>query len=214
MDMTLVRKMVAEGLGVFFLVAIGCGAIMAGSPYVPFAFGIGLGVAITAVAHISGAHFNPAISLALAATGHLKWMEVPFYIVAQLVGAVLAAIVVNVLYGGIAPAVNAPAAGLDASLPFLAEVIMTAMLSFVIHAVATDDKSAGKAYAPLAIGFTVLVCALWGGAISSASLNPARSFGPALIAGDLSSMFLFTLAPIIGALVGGFIYEFLRGKKA
>jgi len=211
MDATLLRKMTAEFIGMIFLVGIGCGAIMANSPYVPFAFGLGLVVAVMALGHISGAQFNPAISLALAATGHMKWLEVPYYIVAQLAGAVVAALLVNVLYGGVAAAVNAPS--VDFGTALLAEIVMTAMLAFVIHAVATDERSLGHSLAPFAIGLTVLVSAIWGGPISSASLNPARSFGPALVAGDFSNMLLFVLGPIVGALLGGFLYQFVRGPR-
>src|SRR5207244_11331185 len=124
---------------------------------------------------------NPAVTLAFALTRHFSWRDVLAYIGAQLIGAIAGAVTLQVLFG--------PVANLGATLPagsawqsFGIEILLTAVLMFVIIAVATDTRAAGQ-LAALAIGATVALDAMWGGPISGASMNPARSFGPALIAG-------------------------------
>jgi MIP family channel proteins len=171
-------------------------------------FGLIITVMIAATGHISGAHFNPAVTIAFALTRHFPWREVVYYVVAQISGAALGALTLRFLLGD--------AAGLGMTLPsgsiwqsFGLEVVLTAVLMFVIISVATDTKAEG-APAAIAIGFTVALDALWGGPISGASMNPARSFGPALIAGQWEHHWLYWAAPIIGAAVGAWAYQFIR----
>lgn len=218
------RKTIAELLGTFGLVAAGGGAIIANSQNalsgigVALAFGLVIALMVAATGHISGGHINPAVSIGLSCTGHLPWKELPYYVVAQLVGATLAALMLLGFFGAHAMlgTVNAPALHVSAVQAGLVEVVITAFLVFVISAVATDENGIGRYVAPFAIGGTILLGALWGGPISSGSMNPARSFGPALISGlansgiDWANLTIYIVGPIIGGIIGAFLYHIIR----
>lgn len=216
MNPSLLRRSAAELIGTYALVTAGCGAIMVnaqtgelGHMGVAFTFGFIILVMIAATGHISGAHFNPAVTIAFALTRHLPWRDLLFYIGAQLIGAVLGAATLRLLIGDMASlGTTLPAASVWQA--FGLEILLTAVLMFVIISVATDTRAVG-APAALAIGFTVALGALWGGPISGASMNPARSFGPALVAGIWTDQWLYWTAPVIGAAIGAFLYQFLRG---
>ncbi len=220
MDTWLLRKAGAELVGTFVLVLAGCGAIMMnaqngalGHVGVAFTFAMAILVMIAAVGHISGGHFNPAVTIAFALTRHLPWRDVLFYIVGQFLGALLAALTLRVLIGDVASlGTTLPASGITPLQAFGVEILLTATLMFVIISVATDTRAVG-APAALAIGFTILLDALWGGTISGASMNPARSLGPALVSGVLTDQWIYLIAPIIGAALGGFLYQWLRMEK-
>jgi MIP family channel proteins len=205
----------AEFIGTFMLVLAGCGAIMVnvttgalGHSGVAASFGLVVGVMIAATGHISSAHFNPAVTLAFALIRRFAWRDVPLYIVAQVSAAVAAAATLRLLFGDVAMlGATIPAGSVTQS--FVLEVLLTAALMFVIVAVATDAKAAGN-LAPLAIGAVVALGALWGGPISGASMNPARSFGPALISGVWTVHWLYWVAPCIGATIGAWAYEIVR----
>ena len=175
---------------------------------VALTFGLIITVMIAAVGHISGAHFNPAVTVAFAVTRHFGWRNVPIYVVSQLLGGVLGALTLRLLFGNVAQfGMTLPSGSVLQS--FMLEILLTAVLMFVIISVATDSKAVG-APAALAIGFTVALDALWGGPISGASMNPARSLAPALVAGIWPDQWLYVLAPLIGASIGALIYEFIR----
>ncbi|MGI8586323.1 MAG: MIP family channel protein [Chloroflexia bacterium] len=215
MTPTLWRRAGAELVGTYALVTAGCGAIMVDATThalthvgVAFTFGLIIMVMIAATGHLSGAHFNPAVTVAFAVTRHFPWRDVPVYIGGQLVGAVAGALTLQGLFG--------PVASLGATVPAGSawqacgiEVLLTAVLMFVIVAVATDTRAVGQ-LAALAIGATVAVDALWGGPISGASMNPARSFGPALIAGAWQDQWVYWVGPLLGACLGGGLYQLLR----
>lgn len=215
MNLNLLRRAGAEFVGTFSLVTAGCGAIVVnaetdalGHLGISLTFGLVIMVMIAATGHISGAHFNPAVTIAFALARHFAWRDVPIYIAAQVLAATSGAIVLFLLYGDIAD--------LGATLPtgstgqsFGLEIVLTAVLMFVIISVATDWRAAGN-LAAIAIGGTVSLAALWGGPVSGASMNPARSFGPALISGAWEAHWIYWMAPIVGAIVGAFIYEFIR----
>lgn len=215
MDKNLWRRLGAECVGTYGLVTAGCGAIMVNAQTgllthvgVALTFGLIITVMVAAVGHISGAHFNPAVTVAFAVTRHFAWRDVPFYIGAQLLGASLGAFTLRLLLGDIAQiGVTLPAGSVWQS--FGLEMLLTAVLMFVIISVATDYRAVGSP-AALAIGFTVALDALWGGPISGASMNPARSLGPALVAGVWANQWLYWLAPLIGACLGAMIYQLLR----
>lgn len=214
-DRALLRRAGAEFIGTFALVTAGCGAIMVNAQSgalthvgIALTFGFIITVMIAAVGHISGAHFNPAVTIAFAVTRHFLWREVVYYIVAQIVGAVLGAVTLRLLIGDIAALGTTMPSG-SALQSFGLEVLLTAVLMFVIISVATDTRAIG-APAALAIGFTVTLDALWGGPISGASMNPARSLGPALIAGIWEHQWLYLLAPIFGATIGAGLYQWIR----
>jgi MIP family channel proteins len=171
-------------------------------------FGLIILVMIAAVGHISGAHFNPAVTVAFAITRHFPWRDVVFYITGQALGAILGALTLRLLFGDVAM--------LGATLPsgsaiqsFGLEILLTAVLMFVIISVATDNRALGSP-AAVAIGFTVMLDAMWGGPISGASMNPARSLGPALVAGVWTDQWVYWVAPVIGACLGAILYQFLR----
>ncbi len=163
---------------------------------------------VAALGHVSGAHFNPAVTLAFALTRHFGWREVSGYWAAQLAGAVAAAASVQALIG----AGNNLGATLPTGSAWQAlglEALLTAILMLVIVAVATDPRATGAA-AALAIGATVVLGSLWGGPISGAAMNPARAFGPAAVAGLWADQWVYWVGPLLGAALGAGLYQTLR----
>jgi aquaporin NIP len=213
------RSLVAEAVGTFALVFAGAGAIVVdarthalGHVGVAITFGLVIMAMIYAVGHVSGAHFNPAVTFAFALTRHFPWPRAAAFWAAQVAGALAAAAVIRSSLG--------QDAHLGATLPsgsqaqsFVWELVLTFFLMFVIMAVATDTRAVGEA-AAIAIGGTVGLDAMFGGPISGASMNPARSVGPALVGGDLHALWLYIVAPLIGAALGAFTYQFVRGEPA
>ena len=234
------RRVAAELIGTLWLVLAGCGtAVLAatatadsagstlfvGVGYVGVALAFGLAVTTMAygLGHISGGHFNPAVSLGLAIAGRLAWKHVPAYIAAQLVGGIAGAAILYTIASG--------RAGFDASTSFatngygahspqhfslsaalITELVLTAVFVIVIHG--ATDTLAPKGFAPLAIGLTLTVIHLISIPVTNTSVNPARSIAPALFAGGaaLSQLWVFIVAPIVGALIAGVIYSRLLGQ--
>jgi len=219
MDRGLARLLMAEVIGTFALVFAGCGAIMVdartgalGHVGVAISFGLVIMVMIYAVGHISGAHFNPAVTFAFAVSRHFPWPRVGGYWAAQLAGALAAALVLRGSLGDIAHVGATFPSGTDAQA-FLWEAVMTFFLMFVIMAVATDTRAVGEA-AAIAIGGTVGLDAMFGGPITGASMNPARSLGPAIAAADFASIWVYLTAPLIGAALAAVTYRLLRSEPA
>ena len=213
------RALVAEAIGTFALVFAGCGAIVVdartgalGHLGVAFSFGLVIMVMIYALGHISGAHFNPAVTLAFALTRHFPWTRATTYWGAQLAGALLAAALLRASLGDHAHDGATLPSGSQGQA-FLWELLLTFFLMLVIMAVATDSRAVGEA-AAIAIGGTVGLDALFGGPITGASMNPARSIGPAVVSGELHALWLYILAPAVGAALAGVTYQFLRGERA
>jgi MIP family channel proteins len=218
MSRELLRAMTAEAIGTFALVFAGCGAIMVdakthqlGHVGVAITFGLVIMFGIYAVDHISGAHFNAAVTLAFALTRHFPWPRALAYWVAQFLGAICAAALLRGSLGNIAH-VGATLPSGSQGQAFLWELVMSAFLMFVILAVATDTRAVGEA-AAIAIGGTIGLDAMFGGPITGASMNPIRSLAPALVSGDLHALWLYILAPIVGASIGGLAYQFVRGEQ-
>lgn len=218
MSNSYLRSLVAEAIGTFALVFAGCGAIMVdakthalGHVGVAFSFGLVIMVMIYAVGHISGAHFNAAVTLAFALARHFPWPRVPLYWAAQLAGATAAALVLRGSLGDIAHVGATLPLGSDGQA-FLWEAVLTFFLMLVIMAVATDTRAVGEA-AAIAIGGTVGLDAMFGGPVSGASMNPARSLGPALVSGDLHALWLYLVAPVVGAAVGAGAYQLVRDQE-
>jgi len=210
-----VRALIGETIGTFALVFAGCGAIMVNSTTgalghvgVAIAFGLVIMVMIYAVGHVSGAHFNPAVTLSFALTRHFPRRHVPLYWGAQLAGALAAAAILKGSLGNIAH-IGATYPSRSNGQAFLWEAVLSFFLMFVIIAVATDTKAVGEA-AAIAIGGTVGLDAMFGGPITGASMNPARSLGPGLIAGDLRGIWIYLLAPPLGAAVAALTYTLIR----
>jgi len=211
------RALLAEAIGTFALVFAGAGAIMVdaetqalGRVGVALTFGLVIMAMIYAVGHISGAHFNPAVTFAFSLTRHFPWNRALGYWLAQLAGAILAALLLRASLGDLADVGATLPSGSDGQA-FLWEVVLTFFLMFVIMAVATDTRAVGEA-AAIAIGGTVGLDAIFGGPISGASMNPARSIGPALVAGELGSLWLYIAAPLVGAALGALAYQIVRGE--
>lgn len=212
---SMLRRLGAELLGTYALVTTGCGAIIVNELSgalshvgVALTFGLVVTVMIAATGHISGAHFNPAVTIGFALIRRFRWTDVPAYIGAQLLGASLGALTLRLLFG-LSSNLGAtfPRAGFVQSLGM--EILMTAGLMFVITAVATDPRVPTPLTA-LAMGATVAIGALWGGPISGASMNPARSFGPALVAGARADQWIYWLGPLLGAGLGAMVYQTIR----
>jgi aquaporin NIP len=213
----LARLLAAEFVGTFALVFAGCGAIMVnaktgalGHVGVAITFGLVIMAMIYAVGHISGAHFNPAVTFAFALSRHFPWPRALGYWTAQVLGAIAAAAILRGSLGNIAH-VGATLPSGSQGQSFLWELVLSFFLMFVIMAVATDTRAVGEA-AAIAIGATVGLDAMFGGPISGASMNPARSIGPALVSGDLHALWLYILAPLIGASLGALAYQLIRGE--
>jgi MIP family channel proteins len=173
-------------------------------------FGLIIMTMIYATGHISGAHFNPAVTAAFAVSRHFPWQQVPVYWAAQLAGAVLASLFLRLLFGNVAGLGSTVPAGSDGQA-FALELALTFFLMFVIISVATDVRAVGQA-AAIAIGGAVGLEAMFGGPISGASMNPARSLGPALVSGTWESQWLYVAAPLIGAVLGAITYQFIRDR--
>lgn len=220
MMVSLPQRLGAEALGTAALVFAGTGAIVVASVRpgsltaegISATFGLVVMVMIYVFGHISGAHFNPAVTLAFAAARHFRTTEVVPYWLAQILGACLASLCLYAMFGNVA--------NLGATLPsgtdmqsFVLEIILTFLLMLVITSVATDSRAQGQA-AAIAIGATVGLTSLFAGPISGDSMNPARSLGPALVSGNLHSIWIYLIAPPIGAVLGAFVYDFLRGETS
>ncbi len=226
--MPLTKRALAEFLGTFWLVFGGCGSAVLAAAFpnlgigflgVAFAFGLTLLTMAYTIGHISGCHINPAVSIGLAAGKRFPVSELPAYIIAQVIGAIVAAAVLFVIASG-KPGfeINGFASnGFDAHSPggysllscFTVEVVLTFM--FLIIILGATDRRAPQGFAPIAIGLALTLIHLVDIPVTNASVNPARSTGPALFAGGwaIQQLWLFWVAPIIGALIGGLVYPAL-----
>jgi len=173
-------------------------------------FGLVIMVMIYAVGHVSGAHFNPAVTFAFALTRHFPWPRAAGYWLAQAGGALAAALVLRGSLGRVADVGATFPAGSQGQ-SFLWEIVLSAFLMFVVMAVATDTRAVGEA-AAIAIGGTIALDAMFGGPVSGASMNPARSLGPALVSGNLHALWIYLIAPVVGTSLGALLYQFVRGE--
>ena len=166
---------------------------------------------IYATGHLSGAHLNPAVTAAFLVTRHLPRVDAIAYLLAQLGGALAAAGLLLAIWPNQPAALGTtlPTVGVGSALAY--EAVLTAFLMFVIMAVATDTRAVG-AGAAIAIGGTVGLDALFGGPITGASMNPARSVGPALVSGELHDLWIYIVAPLVGATIGALAYQLVRGE--
>ncbi len=214
----LARALGAEAIGTFALVFAGCGAVMVdarthqlGHVGVALTFGLVIMFGVYAVGHISGAHFNAAVTFAFALTRHFPWPRAVAYWAAQLTGGLAAAALLRGSLGDVAH-VGATLPSGSQGQSFLWEVVLSAFLMFVILAVATDTRAVGEA-AALAVGGTIALDAMFGGPISGASMNPIRSLAPALVSGDLHALWVYLAAPLLGTSLGGLAYQVVRGEQ-
>jgi aquaporin Z len=221
------HKLTAEALGTFVLVFFGCGAaLISGGDYVAtaMAFGLTVLVMVYAVGRVSGGHFNPAVSVGAGMSGRLAWPQVGAYVVAQLVGAIVAGVVLLALMHGF-EGYNVSTDGLAQNsfgdqgsgyawwAAFILEMLMTAVFLMVILAV-TDGRNEHPALAPLAIGLSLTMIHLASIGATGTSVNPARSIGVGLFAGSdaVIQLWLFILAPLLGGAIAGLAYPLLFGR--
>ncbi|HEY2310365.1 MAG TPA: MIP family channel protein [Gaiellaceae bacterium] len=227
MDQDLLRRGVAEFVGTFTLIFIGGGAgavavsaFGLGTQYTLVAFalanGLAIGIMVSNLGHISGAHFNPAITAAFLATRRIKAHIAVAYWVFQLGGAIVAALILRWLFKkpAILGAVPHVAHGYPVGRALVLEMIMTFFLVWAVFATAVDERGAFKAIAGLAIGLTITIDVFVGGPITGAAMNPARAFGPELAANFWANGWIYWVGPVVGALVAGLVYEYLYLRPA
>ena len=215
---TLFRRAVAEAIAVFGLVFCVGGAAAEeasrhghlGLPAQAAVSGLAIMTLIYAVGHLSGAHINPAVTIAFTITRHFPRREALSYVAAQLGGATLAGLLLLAVWPSKPGHLGANTIGISPGSALVVEVVLSALLMFVIMAVATDTRAVGAA-AAIAIGGVVLLDILVGGGVSGASMNPARSFGPALASGTWSHFWIWIAGPLAGTTVGAFAYQLVRG---
>ena len=167
---------------------------------------------VYATGHLSGAHINPAVTVAFTLTRHFPPRDAVAYVASQVAGAAAGGLLLLAVWSD-APAhlgATRPSVGVGSALIY--ETVLTAFLMFVIMAVATDTRAVGAA-AAIAIGGTVGLGAIFGGPVTGASMNPARSFGPALAAGEWRDFWIYVVGPVVGAGLGAFGYQLVRGEQ-
>ncbi|XP_058095481.1 aquaporin NIP1-1-like [Magnolia sinica] len=215
-SVSFLQKLIAEVFGTYFVVFAGCASVVVnltkGSitfPGICIVWGLAVMVMVYSVGHISGAHFNPAVTIAFATSRRFPWKQVPAYVSAQILGATLASGTLRLLFGG--KHEHFPGtipAGSDLQSLVL-EFIISFYLMFVISGVATDNRAIGE-LAGLAVGATVLLNVLLAGPISGASMNPARSLGPAIVANRYESLWVYLVGTISGTVFGAWAYNLIR----
>ncbi len=215
------NRYLAEAVGTFCMVFMGCGAIVVSELYagtlghtgVSLVFGLVVMAMIYSLGNISGAHINPAVTVAFHAAGRLPRAQVPPYVISQFAGAIAAGLLLRLLF----PEHLAQGGALGATLPsgaiaqaFVMEVLLSFVLMFVILNVSTGHKEKGI-MAGVAVGGTVAMAAMMGGPVSGASMNPARSLGPALWSGELQHLWIYLVAPVVGTLLASPTCRWVQG---
>ncbi|KAL4627250.1 hypothetical protein ACB092_05G155100 [Castanea dentata] len=211
------QKLIAEAVGTYFLIFAGCAAVVVNldkdkvvtMPGIAIVWGLAVTVLVYSVGHISGAHFNPAVTIAFATCKRFPAKQVPAYIAAQVLGSTLASGTLRLLFQG---QQNHFAGTLPAGSnmqSFVIEFIITFYLMFVISGVATDNRAIGE-LGGLAVGSTVLLNVMFSGPITGASMNPARSLGPAIVHSEYRGIWIYMVAPILGAISGAWVYNVIR----
>ncbi|XP_028780484.1 aquaporin NIP2-1-like [Neltuma alba] len=210
------RKIMAEIIGTYLLVFVASGTA-AQSAFdeqkvsklgASLAGGFIVMVMIYAIGHISGAHINPAVSLAFAASGHFPWKQVPFYVGAQMTGGISASFTLRLLLDPMKKLGTTSPSGTDAQALAM-EIVATFTLMFVICAVTTDAKAVGE-LAGVAVGFSVCIAGILAGPISGGSMNPARTLGPAIASGSYKGIWVYLVGPVVGALLGAWSYSTIQ----
>lgn len=216
------KKFAAELIGTFWLVLGGCGAaVLAGSSIgalgIAFAFGLTVLTMVIAVGHISGGHFNPAVTLGLVVAGRARWSDAPAYFIAQIIGASLAAWLIgyfagsweNLASNGMGE--HSPG-GFSLSQGIMMEIVMTFMFLMII--LGATDKRAPAGFAAIAIGLGLTLIHLISIPVTNTSVNPARSTGPAIFEGGiaLQQLWMFWLYPMIGAALAGLVYRYFESS--
>lgn len=216
MNSSLLRKSIAEAIGTFAILFFGCGSIRMAEQFpgslplfcIPFIFGLAVMVMIYAVGHLSGAHFNPAVTLAFAVARHFPNREVLPYWIAQFLGAIGGIALLSFLLPS-SPMLGMTLPHVPLFQALIWEMILTFFLMFIIVSVATDTRAVGM-MAGLAIGATVTLGAFIGGPVTGGSMNPARSFAPTLFAGRWDHFWIYLVGPSLGAILAALVYRWIR----
>ncbi|KAL7208284.1 hypothetical protein ACSBR1_030107 [Camellia fascicularis] len=213
------QKIIAELMGTYILVFIGCGAALVDREKtltivgIAMLWGLVLMVVIYTLGHISGAHVNPAVTIAFATARKFPLIQVPMYVLAQLLGATLACLTLRVLFNDQAvdmrPTVTQYSSSTTDLQAVILEFIISFFLMFTISGVASDHR-ANQGFAGIAIGATVAFNSLVAGPITGASMNPARSIGAAVISGVYKNLWVYVASPILGAMAAALAYSLLR----
>jgi MIP family channel proteins len=207
------RRGIAEFIGAFTLIFIGGGAgIVSGQDIVAVALanGLAIGIMVSNLGHISGGHFNPAITLGFLATRRITLPLAAVYWVSQFAGALVAAAILRGLFAHDLFLGSVPhAAGFGAGKGLVVEIILSFFLIWAVFATAVDPRGAFKSIAGLAIGLTITIDVLMGGPLTGAAMNPARAFGPQLVGNFWGEGWIYYLGPVLGALIAALAYEYL-----
>ncbi|GER30725.1 NOD26-like intrinsic protein 4 [Striga asiatica] len=214
---TTAQKVVAELIGTYFVIFAGCGSVAINKIYggtitfpgICVVWGSIVMVMVYTVGHVSGAHFNPAVTITFAIFRRFPWKQLPMYIVAQLVGSLLASFTLALMFdvtkedyfGTLPVGSNAQSLAI--------EIIISFLLMFVISGVATDSRAIGE-LGGLAVGMTIMLNVFVAGPISGASMNPARSIGPAIVKHEYRGLWVYIIGPVIGTIAGGLAYNLIR----
>ncbi len=213
------RRCLAEFLSTFILVLIGCGAMAVDSRTgllthvgVATVWGLVVMVMIYTVGDLSGAHMNPAVSISMAVLRRMSILDAGCYIVAQCAGALAGAAAIRGVMGVDEMMLGSTNTKMDLSVAMMVEMMMTAILMFVVIGVSTGAKEEGIT-AGLAVGSTIAMEAFVAGPLTKASMNPARSLGPAVVAGDVSQLWIYIVGPVVGGILGAVIHTLLRPPR-
>lgn len=218
------QKLTAEFIGTFTLIFIGGGAAClntltkggSGLLGIALAYGLAMAIMVTATGPISGGHLNPAITIGALVGKKISFIDAVLYWIVQLAGGVLGAVLLAVIFPADAWRLSIPTRlgpEVTIGVAILVEVILTFLLVFVVYATAIDERGMFKAIAGFAIGLTITMDILVGGPITGASMNPARSFGPALVAGYWNNHIVYWLGPLLGGVIAGGLYSGVFLKK-
>ncbi|KAJ1426177.1 Major intrinsic protein [Sesbania bispinosa] len=216
-SVSFLQKLVAEVVGTYFLIFAGCASVVVNKnndnvvtlPGISIVWGLVVMVLVYSVGHISGAHFNPAVTIAFATIKRFPWKQVPAYVAAQVLGSTLASGTLRLIFSGKHDQFSGTLPAGSNLQAFFIEFIITFYLTFIISGVATDNRAIGE-LAGIAVGSTVLLNVMFAGPITGASMNPARSIGPAFVHHEYRGIWVYLVSPILGAVAGAWVYNIIR----